>query len=188
MLPFGASAERFSVNVTLVVAHPGVGRNVMSEPSPTEKSSVGTVAVGDQAERRPGQDRTAQPPDADALDQVLGRELPGYWALVAVHVKEFAALDDRAAVKARCALAGRLDEILNDQAAVYQTASGVAVLVGPAEDLGRTRVGASLLKKAASHHLAGVGLQHLGIPAPTYEVDALADELRSLRGRVREFG
>ncbi|MCQ0017156.1 hypothetical protein [Actinomadura madurae] len=116
------------------------------------------IVAGEQEEPSPR--GSVEPPDEDALDQVLGRDLPGYWALATVHVKELAALGEEAAVQARCLLAGRLDEILNDQAAVYQTRSGVAVLVGPSADLAKTRIGASLLMKATRRHLAGFGLSH----------------------------
>ncbi|SFQ45887.1 hypothetical protein SAMN04489713_13528 [Actinomadura madurae] len=155
----------------------------MSGPDSTENRSMDIVAGG---QEEPSPRVSVEPPDEDALDQVLGRDLPGYWALAAVHVKELAALGDEAAVQARCLLAGRLDEILNDHAAVYQTRSGVAVLVGPSEDLAKTRIGASLLMKATRRHLAGFGLPHAGISAPTYTVEAFGAELRELRRRVRD--
>ncbi|MEO3825881.1 hypothetical protein [Actinomadura sp. B10D3] len=142
--------------------------------------------AGEQAEPRPRRRESVEPPDEGALDQMLGRDLPGYWALVSVRVEGLAALGDEAAVQARCRMADRLDEILNDQAAVYRTRGGIAMLVGPSDDLARTRIGASLLMKATRRHLAGFGLPQFGTSAPTYRVDAYGAELPELRRRVRE--
>jgi hypothetical protein len=156
----------------------------MSGPDSTGNCSM-DIVEGRRAEPRPYQAGSVEPPDEDALQEVLGRELPGYWALATVQVKEFAALGDEAAVEARCLLANSVDEILTDRSEMYQIRGGVAVLVGPSEDLHKTRVGAGLLKEAIRRHVAGLGLPHFGIPAPTCTIDVFGGEPHELRRRAR---
>jgi hypothetical protein len=144
------------------------------------------LGAGEQAPPRPARDLNLEATGV-AREQEPGHDLHGYWALLVVRVKDLDQIDNRIGAEIRQFLASRLGEILNARATVYQTLSGIAVLVGPNDDLYKTQYGASLLKKAVSGHLAHVGLNQFGISEPTYTFNVLCDELPPLRGRLKAF-
>ncbi|GAA4096702.1 hypothetical protein [Actinomadura miaoliensis] len=120
-------------------------------------------------------------PDGRALHRVLASGRAGHWALVTVHVVELARLDDEHAVKVLRLLVGRLDEILNDDATVYQTGGGLAVLAGPGDDRYQMRHGTLLLRKAVIRKLTEPDLSCAGVPPLTLTFEASTGELSRLR-------
>lgn len=120
-------------------------------------------------------------PDERALFRVLSSGREGYWALVTVHVGELPALGDDRATRVLRFLACRLDEILNDHVATYQTTGGLALLVGPGDDLYRTRYGTRLMLKAVTRKLTEPVPPDAGVSPVSLSFDAATDELSRLR-------
>lgn len=125
-------------------------------------------------------DRRIGLPDDRALHRALSSGREGYWALVTVHVRELATFDGERATTVLQFLAGRLDEILSDEVSTYQIIDGFAMLVGPGDDLYRTRYGTRLLQKAVSRKLTGSIPPHIGISPLSFSFESATDELSRL--------
>ncbi|MFG2085277.1 MULTISPECIES: hypothetical protein [unclassified Spirillospora] len=126
-------------------------------------------------------DRRIGLPDERALHRVLASGREGYWAMVTVHVGELATLDGERATMVLRFLADRLDKILNDEVSTYQTTGGFAILVGPGDELYKTRHGTRLLLTAVTRKLTEPVPPRSGISPPSLSFDAVTDELPQLR-------
>ncbi|MFB4319814.1 hypothetical protein [Actinomadura sp. 21ATH] len=125
-------------------------------------------------------------PNERALNRFLASGRDGHWALLTVGVKGLASADDERRTAVLRALAAHLGEILNDTVAVYRAGGGLAILVGPGEDLYETRHGTLLLEKAITRKLAEPFPPYTAVTLPAFSIRSSTDLLSRLRPATAE--